>query len=236
MSLPRVAVLDDWQRLAQASADWTQLAARAELTFFHEPLDPPGQAAARLAPFEIVVAMRERQAFPAALVAAMPRLRMIALAGQRAPSMDMPALSARGVVVSGTGAPPSGAYAAELALGLILAAQRHIALGDAAMRAGGFQARLPLGRMVEGRTPGVIGFGRIGSRVARAAKALDMRVLAWSENLTADAATAAGVERVGKSELLAEADVVTLHLVHSERTSRVIGAGEIARMRPARCS
>jgi phosphoglycerate dehydrogenase-like enzyme len=230
--MTRVAILDDWQGIAQASADWSQLASRAELVFFQEPAGTLEEAAARLAGFDILMAMRERQPFPAPLVARLPRLRMIALTGRRAGSMDMAALAAHGVVVSGTAGGDTGASTAELALGLLLAGFRHIATGDASIRNGGFQHGVPLGITAEGRTLGVIGLGRIGSRVARAARALDMRVLAWSPNLTEAAARDAGAERVGKAELLEASDAVTLHLVLSERSRGIVGADDLARMKP----
>ena len=228
----RIAVLDDWQGLAPGSADWSVLAGRANLVFFERPFDGPEQAAAALADFDILVAMRERTRFSRDLIERLPRLRMIALTGGRTWTMDFAALDARGIVVSHTGGTHSTAATAELALGLLLAAARHIPAADAGMRAGRFQARIAAGAVLEGKTLGVIGLGKIGSKMARYGQALGMRVLAWSENLTADQAAAAGAERVGKAQLLEESDAVSLHLVLSERSRGVIGAAELARMKP----
>lgn len=228
----RIAVLDDWQGLAAASADWSKLASRASLVFFERPFEGPEQAASALAEFDILVAMRERTRFSRELIERLPRLRMIALTGGRTWTMDFAALEARGILVCHTGGTHSTAATAELALGLLLAAARHIPAADAGMRAGRFQAGIAAGAVLEGRTLGLIGLGKIGSKMARYGQALGMRVLAWSENLTADRAAAAGAEQVGKDELLERSDAVSLHLVLSERSRGVIGAAELARMKP----
>ena len=231
MSL-RVAVLDDWQGVARDSADWSALSGRAEVVFFDRAFDAPEHAARALAGFEILIAMRERTPFPRALVEALPNLRMIALTGSRTWTMDLDALSARGVVVCNTGGANSGAATAELALGLLLAAARFIPAADASMRAGRFQQGVPPGDALEGRTLGIIGLGKIGTRMARYGQALGMQVLAWSQNLTEETAHAAGARRVDKARLLAQADAVSLHLVLSERTRGVLGAADLARMKP----
>ena len=230
--MTRIAVLDDWQGVARESADWSQLAQRAELAFFDRPMLGPDAVARALAEFEIVIAMRERTAFPAALIARLPRLRMIALTGSRTWTMDLEACTARGIVVCNTGGEKSSAATAELTLGLLLAAVRCIPAADASMRAGRFQSGVAAGTILEGRTLGVIGLGKIGARVARYAQALGMQVLAWSQNLTSEKAQAAGARLVDKPALLAEADVVTLHVVLSERTRGILGAQDLERMKP----
>ncbi|HTT40844.1 MAG TPA: D-2-hydroxyacid dehydrogenase family protein [Burkholderiales bacterium] len=230
--MTRIAVLDDWQGVARESADWSQLAQRAELAFFDRPMLGPDAVARALAEFEIVIAMRERTAFPAALIARLPRLRMIALTGSRTWTMDLDACTARGIVVCNTGGVQSTAATAELALGLLLAAVRCIPAADASMRAGHFQTGVPAGAILDGRTLGVIGLGKIGGRVARYAQALGMQVLAWSQNLSPEKAQAAGAKLVDKAALLAEADVVTLHVVLSERTRGILGAQDLERMKP----
>jgi phosphoglycerate dehydrogenase-like enzyme len=227
----RVAVLDDWQGVARRSADWRPLEARAELAFFAEPSGSVDAIAAALADFDVVVAMRERTAFPAALIARLPRLRMIALTGARTRSIDVDACTARGIVISHTGGERASNATAELTLGLLLAAARHLPAADASMRAGRFQADVPTGMVLEGRTLGVIGLGKIGARVARFGQALGMRVMAWSENLTEARAREVGVERVAKDVLLARSDAVTLHLVLSDRTRSIVGRRELALMR-----
>jgi phosphoglycerate dehydrogenase-like enzyme len=230
--MTKIAVLDDWQGVARASADWSRLAQRAELVFFEQPLGGPDAAAQALAEFDILMAMRERMAFPATLIARLPRLRMIALTGSRTWTMDIEACSARGIIVSNTGGEKSGSATAELALGLLLAAARHIPAADASMRRGVFQRGIPMGSVLDGGTLGVIGLGKIGSRLARYGQALGMQVLAWSPNLTQDKAAAAGTRLVDKITLLAESDAVTLHMVLSDRTRGILGADDLARMKP----
>jgi phosphoglycerate dehydrogenase-like enzyme len=146
--------------------------------------------------------------------------------------MDFDALNARSIVVSHTGGTHSTAATAELALGLLLSAARHIPRADASVRKGGFQGGVPVGQVLEGKTLGVIGLGKIGSKMARYGQALGMRVLAWSQNMTEEKAAAAGAKRVDKAVLLSESDAISLHLVLSDRTRGIIGAQDLARMKP----
>ena len=229
--MTRVAVLDDWQRVAQASADWSPLIARAEVRFFEEPFADEDDAARRLAEFDIILATRERTPFPASLVARLPRLKMFGLTGARAGLIDIAGMIARGISVCHTGGGPSSSSTAELALGLMLAAARRIPASDASVRAGRFQLGIEAGSVLDGKTVGLVGLGRIGARMAASCRALGMHVLAWSQNLTDEAARPAGATRVSKEELLAAADVVSLHLVLSERTRGILGAPELARMK-----
>ena len=185
-----------------------------------------------LADFDIIMAMRERTAFPAALIAKLPKLRMIATTGSRPPSLDLDACTARGLLVCNTGGERSGAATAELALGLLIAATRHVTAGDMSARAGRFQSGVPMGEVLEGTTLGIIGLGRIGARMARYGQALGMSVLAWSQNLSAEKAIAAGAEYVDKATLLARSDAVSLHLVLSDRTRGILGTGDLAKMKP----
>lgn len=230
--MTRVAVLDDWQRIAEGCADWSTLKQRAEVVFFHDAFASEDEAAAKLADFDILLTMRERTAFPASLVRRLPKLRMLGMTGMRAASIDLAALAQKGVTVCTTSGGGSGAGTAELTLGLILAAARHLAEGHAAIRAGRFQDGVPPGFELEGRTLGIIGLGRLGSRLARYARALDMKVIAWSQNLTAARAKEAGAELVPKDGLLAASDVISLHLVLSERTRGLIGARELGLIKP----
>ena len=231
--MTRVAVLDDWQGIARRSADWSPLAARAEVVFFAQAFADADSAAAQLAGFEIVLSMRERTPLPASLIARLPKLRMLGITGGRVSSLDLPSCTAQGVVVCNTVGTGVGQYAtAELALGLLVAAARAIPAADAAVRAGRFQEGLPVGFTLAGKTLGLIGLGRLGSRMARYGRALDMEVIAWSQNLTEAKAAEAGAALVDKAELLARADAVSLHLVLSERTQGIIGATDIARMKP----
>ncbi|TMH56045.1 MAG: hypothetical protein E6H55_17595, partial [Betaproteobacteria bacterium] len=215
----RIAVLDDWQRVARASADWAPLMARAELRFFETPFADEDDAARALAEFDIVLVTRERTPFPPSLVARLPRLKMFGLTGARAGLIDIAGMISRGITVCYTGGGPSASSTAELALGL-------------AARAGRFQLGTEAGPVLDGKTIGLIGLGRIGARMASYCRALDMKVLAWSQNLTDEAANAAGATRVSKEELLSAADVVSLHLVLSERTRGILGAADLARMKP----
>ncbi|MEK6210560.1 MAG: D-2-hydroxyacid dehydrogenase family protein [Pseudomonadota bacterium] len=228
----RVAVLDDWQSVAKSSADWSRLSERAEVVFFEEPFKDADAIAKALAGFEIIIAMRERTKFPKELIERLPQLRMIALTGGRTWTMDFDALNARGIVVSHTGGTHSTAATAELALGLLLSAARHIPRADASVRKGGFQGGVPVGQVLEGKALGVIGLGKIGSKMAHYGQALGMRVLTWSQNMTEEKAAAAGAKRVDKATLLSESDAISLHLVLSDRTRGIIGAQDLARMKP----
>ena len=198
--MTRIAVIDDWQKIARRSADWSALIARADVQFFATPFADENDAARRLADFDIVLATRERTPFPASLVSRLPKLEMFGLTGARAALIDTAAMTAQGVTVCYTGGGPSGTSTAELALGLMLAAVRRIPAADAAVRDGRFQAGTEAGRILDGKTLGLIGLGRIGSRMAAYGKALGMTVLAWSQNLTAETAAAAGAAREEKDE------------------------------------
>ncbi len=230
--MTRVAVLDDWQGIAETAADWSALRARAEVVVFTEAFADEDTAAAALADFDIVLAMRERTPFPPSLVTRLPRLRMFGLTGHRGGSIAMDAMKAQGVVVCGTGGGESGAGTAELALALMLAAARRVPDGDRAVRAGRFMAGVVPGIELEGRTLGIVGVGRIGARVAGYGRALGMEALGWSPNLTPERAAEAGVVPASKADLFARADVISLHLVLSPRTRGVVGAGELGRVKP----
>jgi D-3-phosphoglycerate dehydrogenase len=228
----KLAILDDYQRLAFASADWDRLRRRGvEVTVFHEAFASQDDAAAKLAPFEILVLMRERTPFPKTLIERLPNLKFIALTGLRAPSLDATACTARRIPICNTGAGRTSAVTAELAFGLILAAARDFARAERNMRSGKWHEGLRGGTVLEGKRMGVIGLGKLGGRVAGYAKAFGMEVVAWSQNLTADKAAAAGVALVSKEELLRTADFVTLHLVLSDRTRGLIGAPDLALMK-----
>jgi phosphoglycerate dehydrogenase-like enzyme len=227
----RVAVLDDWQGVARSSTDWSQLMERAEVVFFERAFADEDDAVRKLADFEIVLSMRERTPLPASLINRLPKLRMLGITGKQNRSLDVAACTARGVVVSNTGLGTGHAATAELALGLLIAAARGIAAADANIRTGRFQEGVPVGISLAGKTIGLLGLGRLGSAMARYCRALDMSVLAWSQNLTAERAAAAGAALVKKEELLSLSDAISIHLVLSSRTRGLIGAAEIARMK-----
>ncbi len=230
--MARIAILDDWQGIAEAAIDWSAVRAGAELVFFRDHLGGPDAVVAALQGFDAVVAMRERTRLSGDVIARLPDLKLLSFTGARNAAVDAAACTAQGVVVCNTTTTRTSHGTAELTLGLILASLRHIAVGDAEMRDGRFQGRVPLGGEVAGRVLGLVGLGNIGSRVARYAQAMEMEVIAWSQNLTAERAAAVGVTRVEKAELFARADVASVHLVLSERTRGIVGAAEIAAMKP----
>ncbi len=229
----KVAVLDDWQGVGRSSADWSPLLARAEVVFFAQAFTDEDDAAAKLADFEIVLSMRERTPLRASLINRLLKLRMLGITGVRNASLDTAACAARGVLVCNTvGGVTSRAATAELALGLLLAAARGIPSADANIRAGRFQEGLPVGVSLAGKTIGIIGLGRLGSCMANYCRALNMTVLAWSQNLSGEQAQAAGATLVSKETLLSHSDAVSIHLVLSPRSRGLIGAADIARMKP----
>jgi phosphoglycerate dehydrogenase-like enzyme len=229
----RVAVLDDWQGVARGAGNWAPLQARAEVVFFQDAFADADDAAAKLADFEIVLSMRERTPLPGSLINRLPKLRMLGMTGARNLSLDTPACTARGIPVCSTG---GGTYndsaTAELALGLLIAAARGLAVGDANIRTGGFQMGVPVGIGLAGKTLGVIGLGKLGQYMTTYAKALRMNVIAWSQNLTAEKADAAGARLVSKDELMATADAISIHMVLSDRSRGLVGRADIARMKP----
>jgi len=229
----RAAVLDDWQGIARKSADWSALMARSEVIFFEQPFASEDDTAKKLADFEIILSMRERTPLPGSLIARLPRLRMLGITGRSNRTLDLAACTARKIVVSNTvGDDRHRMATAELALGLLLAVARQIPEADANMRAGRFQEGLPVGVSLAGKTMGIIGLGALGAQMARYCKALGMNVVAWSQNLTAEKAEAEGATLLTKEELLSTSDAVSIHLVLSERTRGLIGAAELARMKP----
>ena len=224
----RVAVLDDYQKVALSIADWKILEPEAEVQAFADNLVDVPHLAERLHTFDAAVLMRERTPFPRALFERLPNLRLIVTAGMRNASIDMAAAAEKGVLVTGTDM--LGHPTAELTWGLIIGLLRHIPFEAAAMRNGLWQTTL--GQGLKGKTLGVIGLGRLGAQVAAVGKAFGMSVIAWSQNLTAERAAAAGVALVTKEKLLESADVVTIHLVLSDRTRGLLGAADLRRMKP----
>jgi phosphoglycerate dehydrogenase-like enzyme len=224
----RVVVLDDYQHVAPGFGPWADLGPDVSLDVVTEHL--VGRALIeRLSGADVVVAMRERTGFDAGLLNALPDLRLLVTTGMANAAIDLAAAADRGVTVCGTGGLASPT--AELTWGLVLALVRRIPAEDAAMRRGEWQ--LGVGTELAGRTFGVIGLGRLGQRVARVALAFEMRVLAWSQNLDPELARGLDVEPVSKTDLLTGSDVVSLHLKLSERTRGIIGAADLALMRPS---
>jgi phosphoglycerate dehydrogenase-like enzyme len=228
----RVAVLDDWQQVAADCADWSALSPRAEPVFYKQHFETEDALVGALDGFEIICPMRERTWFPRSLLLRLPRLKLLALTGMGVRHIDIQTCGEQKILCCGSGA-YSVAQTAEmaLALALMLAGARDLVAGDVAIRAGRFQEGTGLGYALEGRTLGLIGLGRIGSRVASYARALGMRVLAWSPHLDQARASAAGAELADKEHLLREADIVSLHLVLSDSTRGVLGAPDLALMK-----
>jgi phosphoglycerate dehydrogenase-like enzyme len=225
--MSRVAILDDYQDVAGRMADWASLPAGTDLVVFRDHLADVEPLAKRLADFEVVIAMRERTPFPRALLERLPKLKLLITTGMRNASIDVGAAVARGVVVCGTAGLPYPT--AELTWGLILALFRQIPGEDRATREGRWQVSCGLG--LNGKTLGVLGLGGLGSRVAKVGRAFEMEVIAWSQNLTAARAAEVGATLVGKDELLARSDVLSVHLVLGDRTRGLLGARELSQMK-----
>jgi phosphoglycerate dehydrogenase-like enzyme len=223
-----IAVLDDYQGKARGMADWDSLG--AEVDFFAEPI-PHDELPARLAPYDVLVLMRERTALDAATLAELPRLRFVVTTGMQNASLDIAYLRERGIPVAGTRLPegPGVASTTELAWALILALVKRVTVEDRAIRSGRWQTDLAGG--LAGRTLGLLGLGRLGSQMVAPAQAFGMEVIAWSQNLEAQAAAEKGARRVEKDELFKHSDVLSVHLVLSERTRGLIGTHELAQMK-----
>jgi D-3-phosphoglycerate dehydrogenase len=227
----KIALLDDYLGLARASADWSRLGDGCEITVFDRALAHADDAAAALAPFDIICLLRERMPITDALLAQLPKLKMIAVTGPYCRVLDAAAATRRGIVVSNTEL--RGSYrkaTCELTWGLILSVARNIPNEVESMRRGGWQTSA--GITLSGRTLGLLGLGRQARHMVPIAKAFGMDVIAWSPNLTADAAAQAGVRYVSKDALFSTSDVLTIHLVLGERSRGLVGARELAAMKP----
>ena len=219
----KIAILDDYQNVALGFADWDSLDAAIEV--FTEPLD---DVVERLAGFDVIVAMRERTRFPADVLAKLTGLKLLVSTGQRNAAIDVGAARELGIVVSGTGyiTHPT----AEHTWAMILAAARNLPAEERSMRAGGWQAGVGSG--LHGKTLGLLGLGRLGARAAKVGQAFGMETIAWSQNLTVEKAAEHGVTAVSKEDLFARADVLSIHLVLSDRSRGLVGAAELAAMKP----
>jgi phosphoglycerate dehydrogenase-like enzyme len=227
----KIAILDDYQHVALTMADWSALGRRCQIDVIDRPLAVPDEAARVLEPYDIICMLRERTAAPRALLQKLPNLKLLAITGLQHRTLDLQAATDLGILVCHSSNHP-GAHTGtpELAIGLMLATIRRIPQEDRRTREGRWQGSV--GTQVFGRTLGIVGLGKIGRRVARAAQALDMKVIAWSQNLTEASAAEAGVKRVEKDELFRSSDVISVHLVLSERTHGIIGAHELSSMKP----
>jgi phosphoglycerate dehydrogenase-like enzyme len=229
-----VAVLDDYQRRAAEFADWRSLGDAIHVDFFHEPI-PRERLAEQLSGYEVLVLMRERTRFDAEVLAQLPRLQLVVTTGMRNAALDVDHLVGHGVVVSGTGgissASPGGVPSTvEVAWALILAVLKRVTIEDRAVRAGLWQTDLPAN--LGGATLGLAGLGHLGASMIGPARAFGMDVIAWSQNLTSERAAEVGAELVSEADLLRRSDVLSIHLVLSDRTRGLIGADELSQMRP----
>lgn len=225
----KIALLDDYQRVALKMGPWEKLAGH-EIVAFDRHLGA-AEAAAALAPFDIVCHVRERMPFPRALIEKLPNLKLICVTGPNHRTLDLAAAKERGIVVSHTSNRGGGGHGTpELTIGLMLALTRRIALEDRRMRQGLWQGTI--GTVLNGKTLGLVGLGRVGGRVATLANAFGMTIIAWSQKLTDERAAAAGARRVAKDVLFRASDIVSVHLVLSERSRGTVGAAELALMKP----
>ena len=230
----KIALIDDYAHVALASADWHRLDGKAEVDVFDAHLTEE-EAAGALAPYDVLCTIRERMALPRTLIERLPNLKLVTIVGGRLTNLDLDAATERGVIVchSGMRGPALanlGAATPELTWGLVIATVRDIVGQDRRMRDGLWQDRV--GMVLAGRTLGLVGLGRIGKQMAKYGKAFGMEVIAWSQNLTAEAAAAEGVRRVEQDELFALSDVVSIHVILSGRTRGLVTARELGLMKP----
>lgn len=226
----RIAVLDDYQDVARSAADWSSLDGIATVHFFKRPLGSEVEIARALAGFDVVCLLRERTDFPRSLIQSLPNLKLIAATGAHNRTLDTAAAAECGIAVAYTRNANTEYPTSELTWGLILSALRHIPQEVQQLKEGRWQTTV--GSTLFGKTLGILGLGRLGTRVAGIGKAFGMSTIAWSQNLTAEAAAEKGVEWVSKEELFRRSDVLTLHCVLSERTRSIVGRDELALMRP----
>jgi len=229
MTRLRCAILDDYFNLAVSVADWSKIKDRVDVTVFNQPFASLEAAAQALKDFEIICAMRERTAFPRAMFAALPKLKLLITSGMRNAAIDTEAAKERQVVLCGTRWPRDPT--APLTMGLILELTRNIGRESARMHAGEPWQKF-VGHEIEGKTLGVVGLGKLGAKVSGLAKAFGMNVIAWSPNLTAERCKEVGVGYATKEELFSTADIITVHVVLSDRSRGLVGAADLARMKP----
>ena len=226
----RRAILDDYQNVALSAADWSKVSGDLEIEVFNAHLGADDKLIAALQGFDIVCAMRERTAFPRGVIEKLPQLKLLITTGMRNASIDVAAAKARGIVVCGT--PAVGSPTSGIAIGLMLELTRRIGYENARMKAG-VPWQTTIGLDLEGLTLGVLGLGKLGTRTAKIAQAFGMKVIAWSQNLTPEKCQEAGVTYAAKEDLFRQADFVTIHLVLSQRTRGLVGAKELAVMKPS---
>lgn len=227
-----VAILDDYQGVALSLADWQRLPSGTRLEVFRTAAPDEDALVQWLQPFDVVVAMRERTAFPAGVIERLPRLKLLATTGLRNAAIDLAACQRQGVVVTGArGARTGLAGTAETAWALVLGLAKRLPRADAALRAGQWQPELA--DTLAGRTLGLAGLGNVGQKMARVGQAFDMDVIAWSPHLTPERAQAGGARAVSCDELFAGSDVLSLHLVLGPTTAGLVDDARLRQMKPA---
>jgi phosphoglycerate dehydrogenase-like enzyme len=227
-ALIKIAILDDYQNVALKMADWSALRSRASIEVFSDSISNPDDLVARLLPFDVICVMRERTPLPRGIIERLPQLKLIVSTGPKNSSIAIDAAEERGIVVKNT----RGSLTApiELTWALIMASARNLTLEAASLRAGGWQQGL--GHELKGKTLGVLGLGRIGGKIARIAQAFEMKVITWSDRTTEQQAAEVGATLVPKEQFFAQADILTIHLVLVDATRGLVGAKELAQMKP----
>jgi phosphoglycerate dehydrogenase-like enzyme len=229
MTRLRCAILDDYLNLSLKVADWSRVEDRVDITVFNQPFASQDTAISALRDFEIILAMRERTPFPRAMFDALPKLKLLITSGMRNAAIDLTAAKDKGVVVCGTNWPRDPTAA--LTMGMILELTRNIGRENARMHAGEYLQK-HVGIEIDGKTLGVVGLGKLGAKVSTIAKTFGMNVIAWSPNLTAERCKEVGVTYATKEELFSTADIITIHMVLSDRSRGLVGAAELGRMKP----
>ncbi len=229
MTRLRCAILDDYLNLSLKLADWSRVEDRIDITVFNQPFASQDAAVSSLRDFEIILAMRERTPFPREMFDALPKLKLLITSGMRNAAIDMTAAKDKGVVVCGTNWPRDPTAA--LTMGMILELTRNIGRENARMHAGEYLQK-HVGIEIDGKTLGVVGLGKLGAKVSTIAKTFGMNVIAWSPNLTAERCKEVGVTYATKEELFSTADIITIHMVLSDRSRGLVGAAELGRMKP----
>jgi phosphoglycerate dehydrogenase-like enzyme len=223
-----VAILDDYQGVSLSLADWSPLDGRTTITVFNDHLSDPDAVIDRLKSFDVVCVMRERTPLPRAILEKLPNLKLIASTGQANASIDEAAAQDLGIAVRHTGY--SSTPTIEFTWALILSMARNIPRENQSLRDGGWQ--VAIGEELAGKTLGLLGLGRVGSAVGVIGRAFGMKVVAWSQNLTPEAAAEQGIQYVTKDELFSASDYLSIHVRLSSRTHHLVGAAELAKMKP----
>ena len=228
----KIAILDDYQQIAMQSADWSSLPKGTEVKSFSQNIADQAELVKQLQPYDVIIAMRERTPFPAQVIDALPNLKLLVSTGARNASIDSAACERRKIALSGShGTKSAQSSTSEVAWALMLALAKRLPQCEKAMRSGGWQEHV-MTESLAGKTLGVLGLGRLGQFVAKYGQAFGMNVIAWSPNLTDERAAAVAVRRVAKEVLFKESDFISVHMVLSKTTRGIVGAADLALMKP----